>query len=225
MEFPWKIGSRYRLDVSKNGNLVTGTIIDLITNKETTVGVIEVPKSFGKLHKSSSFVEDHSRWKRHLTSCYVLSPQSSTFFRPIGDYKYQASIKASATGPCQDPYVVQVACQFGSMCMNSISDLGGLASPESHGIPIANGKDLSAQTLSDKLKKEELIIIRLKYLAWSPSIFFPPPSPFMWKSIFVDNQATLSSSIHTNHEIRKIITNQKIMYMSDGKTWKIMKTN
>ncbi|WP_246744201.1 DUF3472 domain-containing protein [Bartonella grahamii] len=61
IEFPWKIGTRYRLDVSKNGNLVTGTIIDLIADKATTVGVIEVPNTFGKLHKSSSFVEDHSR--------------------------------------------------------------------------------------------------------------------------------------------------------------------
>ncbi len=225
IEFPWKIGTRYRLDVSKNGNLVTGTIIDLIAGKATTVGVIEVPNTFGKLHKSSSFVEDHSRWKRHLSSCYVLSPQSSTFFSPIADYKYQAFINASAEGHCKDPHVVQIVCKF-STCMNSISDLGGLASPTAEPkVPISNGKDLSAQTISDKLKKEELVVVYLQDGAWAPNIFFPSPGPFMWKSIFVDNHAASSSSIRTDHEIRKVTTGQKIMYMSDGKTWKIMKKN
>ncbi|WP_246744202.1 hypothetical protein [Bartonella grahamii] len=110
--------------------------------------------------------------------------------------------------------------------MNSISDLGGLASPAAEPkVPISNGKDLSAQTISDKLKKEELVVVRLKDGAWAPNIFFPSPGPFMWKSIFVDNHAASSSSIRTDHEIRKVTTGKKIMYMSDGKTWKIMKTN
>ncbi|WP_208436938.1 DUF3472 domain-containing protein [Bartonella taylorii] len=224
IEFPWKIGRRYRLDVSKKGNLVTGTIIDLIAGKATKVGVIEVPNTFGKLHKSSSFVEDHSRWKRHLSSCYVLSPQSSTFFSPIADYKYQALIKASAEGHCKDPYVVQILCKF-STCMNSISDLGGLASPGIPEIPIVDRQDLSAQTVADKLKKEELIVIHLQDGAWTPNIFFPSPSAFQWKSIFVDNRAALSSSIHDNHGTKKITSGQQIMYMSDGKSWKIMQTN
>lgn len=224
IEFPWKVGRRYKLDVSKNGNLVTGTITDLITGKTTKVGVIEVPNTFGKLHKSSSFVEDHSHWKRHLSSCYVLSPQSSTFFSPIADSKHEALLHASAEGNCKDPYVVQVLCRPGT-CMNSISDLGGLASPAIKEITIVNSKDLSAQTVADKLKKEELVVIYLRDGSWAPNIFFPSPSAFKWKSIFVDNRATWSSSIHDNHGTREITSGQQIMYMSDGKIWKIMQTN
>ncbi|MET3590325.1 hypothetical protein ABID23_001431 [Bartonella silvatica] len=34
IEFPWKIGRRYQIDVSKNENLITGTITDLISGKK-----------------------------------------------------------------------------------------------------------------------------------------------------------------------------------------------
>ncbi|WP_330168050.1 hypothetical protein [Bartonella grahamii] len=58
--------------------------------------------------------------------------------------------------------------------MNSISDLRGLASPAAElEVPISNGKDLSAQTVFDTLKKEELVIIRSKDRAWAPNIFPP----------------------------------------------------
>lgn len=227
IEFPWKLGRRYQLDVSKNGNLVTGTISDLITGKTTTVGVIEVPSSFGKLYNSSSFVEDHSRWKRHLSSCYVLSPQSSIFFNPTADKSgtpYQALQEASAQGICKDSYVVQIACNL-SYCMNNISDLGGLASPVTKNVRISNGKDLSAKTISDALKKEELIAIRLLNGSWSPNISLPEAHLFKWKSIFIDHQAALSSSLHINNSTQKITTGQKIMYMSDGKIWKMMQKN
>ncbi|EJF79983.1 DUF3472 domain-containing protein [Bartonella doshiae] len=222
LEFPWKVGRRYQLNVSKNENLITGTIIDLITKKTMTVGVIEVSSTFGKFQQSSSFVEDHSRWKRHLSSCYVLSPQSSIFFSPIADNKYQALIDAYAEGNCNDPYVVQILCKL-STCINSISDLGGIASPDVPGITITNGKDLPAKTLSDALKKNELIAIRLHDGSWTPKIFLPSPSIFKWKSIFVENRATLSSSIYNANNTQKLNTDQQIMYMSDGKIWKIMK--
>ncbi|MBB4076228.1 hypothetical protein GGR08_000521 [Bartonella fuyuanensis] len=228
IDFPWKIGIRYKLDVSKNGNLVTGSVTNLISGEKTTVGTIEVPSKFGKLHKSYGFVEDHSRWKRHLSSCYVLSPQSSTFFSPRAVQKnieYEANLSASTQGKCTDPYIIQTACTF-SFCMNSISDLGGLASPSAGPeISISNGKDLSAQTIFDVLKKKELVVIRSKDRSWAPNIFLPSPTSFKWKSIFIDHQATSSSTLHTNHTTQKLKTGQKIMYMSDGKIWKIMKTN
>lgn len=40
---------------------------------------IKVQSTFVQLYKSSSFVADHFRWKRPLSSCYVLSRQSSAF--------------------------------------------------------------------------------------------------------------------------------------------------
>ncbi|WP_246787123.1 DUF3472 domain-containing protein [Bartonella taylorii] len=228
IEFPWKIGIRYKLDVSKNGNLVTGSVTDLISGKKTIVGIIEVPSAFGKLHKSYGFVEDHSRWKRHLSSCYVLSPQSSTFFSPTAikqNTEYEANINASTQGKCTDPYIIQKSCTF-SFCMNSISDLGGLASPSAGPeVPISNGKDLSAQTISTVLQKKELVVIRAKNRSWSPKISFPSPDLFQWKSIFIDHQAANSSTLHVNNSTRKITTGQKIMYMSNGKTWKMMKIN
>ncbi|MET3590324.1 hypothetical protein ABID23_001430 [Bartonella silvatica] len=104
--------------------------------------------------------------------------------------------------------------------MNSISDLGGLASPDAPAVKIVNGKDLSAQAISDALKKEELIAIRLQNGSWSPKIMFPAPNLFKWKSLFVDHQATLSSILHINNKTQTVTAGQKIMYMSNGKTWK-----
>ncbi|WP_224553750.1 hypothetical protein [Pectobacterium versatile] len=52
---PWKIGHQYKLDVSKNGNLVTGVVTDLTDGSVTTVGVIEVSDTFCKLSASLGF--------------------------------------------------------------------------------------------------------------------------------------------------------------------------
>ncbi|WP_375639399.1 MULTISPECIES: hypothetical protein [unclassified Bartonella] len=110
--------------------------------------------------------------------------------------------------------------------MTSISDFGGLASPTAKPeIPISNGKDLSAETISNVLKQKELVVIRSKNRSWAPNIFLPSPDLFKWKSIFIDHLAASSSTLHTTHGTQKITTGQKIMYMSDGKTWKIMKRN
>ncbi|WP_246464871.1 DUF3472 domain-containing protein [Bartonella phoceensis] len=226
IEFPWKTGMRYQFDVSQTGNLVTGSVTDLITGKKTIVGTIEIPKAFGKLSKSYSFVEDHSRWKRHLSSCYVLSPQSSTFFNPRAmhqDTEYEGFMKASPPEQCNDPYVIQTLCRA-KFCMSSINDLGGLASPAAPVVRISNGKDLSAQTILDMLKQKELVAIRLFDGYWAPNISFPSPASCKWKSIFVDHQAAYNSTLHVNKGIHKVTRGQQIMYMSDGKTWKIMKT-
>lgn len=82
-----KIGRQYQRDISKNGNLVIETIISLIAGKKTTVNATETPGISRKLHKSSSFVEDYSHWKRHLFSYYVLSLQFD-LFNPMANNKY-----------------------------------------------------------------------------------------------------------------------------------------
>ncbi len=225
--FPWKTGIPYQLDVFKKDDLVTGTITDLISGKKTAIGTIEVPNTYGALQKSYSFVEDHSRWKRHLSSCYVLSPQSSVFFDPLAFKNgtlYAATLRSYLSGKCKDSYVIQTTCSF-TFCMNSINDLGGFASPDAPKVPISNGKDLTAQTISTALQKEELVTILLKSGSWSPRIFLPSPDLFQWKSIFIDQRAINSSTVHTNHGTQKITAGKQIMYMSDGKTWKIMQTN
>ncbi|WP_375703577.1 DUF3472 domain-containing protein [Bartonella sp. AD13SXNS] len=228
IKFPWEMGRRYQLYVEKNGNLVTATVVDFITGKQVDIGTIEVPNTFGQFRKSSSFVEDHSRWKRHLSSCYDLSPQSSIFFEPQGIKQnkiHETILKASNQGKCQDSDFIQTSCTS-NFCMTSISDFGGLASPTTKPeIPISNGKDLSAETISNVLKQKELVVIRSKNRSWAPNIFLPSPDSFKWKSIFIDHLAAYSSTLHTTHGTQKITKGQKIMYMSDGKTWKITKKN
>ncbi|WP_447873224.1 DUF3472 domain-containing protein [Serratia fonticola] len=94
---PWKTGHQYKLDVSKNGNLVTGVVTDLMDGTATTVGVIEIPDTFGKLYSSSGFVEEYSQGNGQLSSCYVMGAQSSIFLNPIGDDKTKAG-QRSYTG-------------------------------------------------------------------------------------------------------------------------------
>ncbi|EJF81183.1 DUF3472 domain-containing protein [Bartonella doshiae] len=91
IEVPWKIRHQYRLDVSKNKNLVTGTITDLMDGTKTIVGVIEVPKTFGKLHNSLGFVEEYSQGSKQLSSCFAMGMQSLIFRSPVGDNKVKQS--------------------------------------------------------------------------------------------------------------------------------------
>ncbi|MBX4336465.1 DUF3472 domain-containing protein [Bartonella raoultii] len=221
--FPWKIGHQYQLTVSKTGNMVTGTIINLMTGKETLIGIIEIPPTFGNMHQSFSFVEDHSHAKKRLSSCFVLKPQSSIFWSPVGDNKFKAALHSSTQGSCNDPYIVQALCNK-DFCINTINHLSGVASPATERVTIVNGKDLSASIISYTLKKHEFITIYLEDGHWAQNIFFPPPGPFKWKSIFMDNRAPYDSFIHVNNKTRKLIAGQKIMYRSDGQAWKIIKT-
>lgn len=85
IKVPWKIGHQYKLDVSKNKNLVTGTITDLTNGKKTIVGVIEVPKTYDKFRGSLGFVEEYSQGNNQLSSCFVMGMQRSIFKNPIGD--------------------------------------------------------------------------------------------------------------------------------------------
>ncbi|WP_246787189.1 hypothetical protein [Bartonella taylorii] len=65
IEVPWKTGHQYKLDVSKDGNLVIGIITNLMDGTKTIVGVIEIPNTFGKFYNSLSFVAEFSQVKQN----------------------------------------------------------------------------------------------------------------------------------------------------------------
>ncbi|WP_244428932.1 hypothetical protein [Bartonella vinsonii] len=71
-----------------------------------------------------------------------------------------------------------------------MNDLKGIPSPHAPKVSFINGKNLSAQTLSDTLKTVNLVVLRSQDGYWAPNIYFPQPGPFAWKSIFVNHRAT-----------------------------------
>ncbi|HHH1997740.1 TPA: DUF3472 domain-containing protein [Yersinia enterocolitica] len=218
---PWKTGHQYKLDVSKNGNLVTGIVTDLMDGTVTTVGVIEVPDTFGKLYSSSGFVEEYSQGNDQLSSCYVMGTQSSIFPNPIGDDITKAKQSSHTYGNCNDPYVVQTACNDGA-CINTVSNLGAIPSPNASTVSIVDGSDLAAESIYSALNKFDLVVIRSQDGNWAPNIFFPQPGTLKWKSIFVDHRAGYSSSIHVNGGVTTVNEGQRLMYMSDGSSWTII---
>lgn len=224
IEISWKVGHQYKLDVSKNGNLVTGVVTDLMDGTTTTVGVIEVPDSFGKLHSSSGFVEEYSQGNGQLSSCYVMGAQSSIFLNPIGDDKTKAEQRSHTYGNCNDPYVVQAACNDDA-CINTVSNLGAVASPSAPRVSIVNGSNLAADTLAETLHNHDLAVIYSQDGSWAPNIHFPPPYAVKWKSIFVDHRAGYSSSVHVNGGITQVNKGQQLMYMSNGSSWEIIDPN
>lgn len=221
---PWKTGHQYKLDVTKNGNLVTGVVTDLMDGTETTVGIIEVPTTFGKLNGSSGFVEEYSQGDGQLSSCYVMGDQSSIFLNPVGDDSVKAKQSSYTYGNCNDSYVVQTACNDNA-CINTVSDLHATASPNAPLVTIVNDNDVTAKTISTALTKSELVAIRSYDGYWAPSIYFPEPDSLQWKSIFVDHQAVYNSSIHVNGGITTVRKGEQIMYMSDGSNWKVINPN
>lgn len=219
---PWKTGHQYKLDVSKKGNLVTGVVTDLMDGTAITVGVIEVPDTFGKLHSSSGFVEEYSQGNGQLSSCYVMGAQSSTFLNPIGDDATTAGQSTRTYENCNDPYVVQAACNDHA-CINNVSNLGAIASPDAPTVAIINNNDLTAKTISSELDKADLVVIHSWDGNWAPNIYFPEPRTFKWKSIFVNHSSARSSSIiHANGAVTKANKGRLQMYMSDGNRWKII---
>ncbi|UTO28016.1 DUF3472 domain-containing protein [Bartonella harrusi] len=219
----WKIEHQYKLDVSKNKNLVTGTITDLTNGTKTIVGVIEVPKTFGKFYSSLGFVEEYSQGVNQLSSCFVMGAQRSIFRNPIGDNTIKAKQSTYTYGNCNDPYVVQASCDNNS-CTTVVNDLKGIPSPHAPQVAFINEKNLSAQTISDALKANNLIVIRSRNGSWAPNIYFPRPGLFKSKSIFVDHRASYGSSLYVNNSVTKVNKGTQKMYMSDGKRWKVIKT-
>lgn len=228
IKMPRKTGHPYKLNVSKKDNLVTGVIIDLMDDTETTVGVIEVPQTFGKFNGSLSFVEEYSQGSEQLSSCFVMGMQSAIFRAPIGNKTVKAKQSTYTYRNCNDPYVVQAACND-EACINTVSNLGGMLLPHAlEGTPevsLVNGQDLSAQTISDALKKADLIVIRSQDGYWTPHIYFPKPHLLKGKSIFVDHRANYSSSLHVDNSVKEVKIGTQLMYMSDGNRWNIIKTH
>ncbi|WP_208434639.1 hypothetical protein [Bartonella taylorii] len=161
---------------------------------------------------------------KQLSSCFVIGMQSSIFRSPVGDNKVKAEQSTYAYGNCKDPYEVQAACN-NDACISTVSNFGGIPSPHAPEVALANEKDLSAQTISDVLKANNLIVIRARDGSWASNIHFPQPQPFKWKSIFVDHRAGYSSSLHVNDSVTKVNKGTHIMYMSDGNRWKVIKTH
>ncbi|WP_317993749.1 DUF3472 domain-containing protein [Bartonella gliris] len=221
IEIPWKIGHQYQLDVIKKGNLVTGIVTDLMNGAKTTVGVIEVPSTFGKFYASSGFVEEYSQGNEQPSSCFMLGPQSSTFSKPIGDDRIKAKQSTYSYGNCNKPSVVQTTCND-DVCINAINNFGGGASPAAPEVAFVNEKDITAQSLAKALKTQDFIVIRSQNGSWAPRIFFPSPRSFQGKSIFVDHRADYNSSIYVNGRGMRITKGQQLTYMSDGKYWKIV---
>jgi len=221
---PWKSGHQYKLDVSKNGNLVTGVVIDQMDGTTTTVGVIEVPERFGKLNASSGFVEEYSQGDGQLSSCYVMGAQSSTFLNPTGDDHTKAGQSTFTYGNCNDPYVVKAACD-GDACINTVSNLGAVASLNAPTVSIVNNNTLTAETLAGALNKVDLVAIRSEDGHWAPNIYFPHPDTLKWKSIFIDHRAGYASSVHVNGTITQVKKGQQLMYMSNGSSWKVINSN
>lgn len=224
MVVPWKTGHQYKLEVSKEGNLVTGVVTDMMDGTSTTVGVIEVPETFGKLYASSGFVEEFSQGEGQLSSCYVMGNQSSVFLNPTGDDKTRATQSTYAYGNCNDPYVVQAACN-NDACINTVNNLGAVASPSAPEVSIVNGKDLSAETLANMLRGTDLVVIRASDGRWAPNIYFPQPDTLKGKSLFVDHRAGYSSLINVNGDLTRVSKGEQLMYMSDGSSWKKINAN
>ncbi|MEI7200463.1 DUF3472 domain-containing protein [Pectobacterium parvum] len=134
---PWKMGHQYKLDVSMNGNLVTGVVTNLTDGSTTTVGVIEIPDTYGKLYASSGFFEEFSQGNGPLSSCYVMRAQRSIFQAPLGDDKTEAEQSTYTYGNCNNPYVVQ-ASGTDNACTNTIKNLGAIASPDAPEVSIVN---------------------------------------------------------------------------------------
>lgn len=173
---PWKIGRQDKIEVSRKGNLFTGTVTDLLNGKTTIVGVIEVPNTFGKLYASSGFFEEYSQGTNELSSCFAMGPQSSIFANPIGDGKVKAKQYTYSYGNCNDHRVVQTACHD-EACTNAIN-LGGIAPSNAFEVPLINERNISVQTLSHALKKEDLVVIHSYDGHWAKNIFFPQAGAF-----------------------------------------------
>lgn len=223
LEFPWKVGRQYKLDVIKKGNLVTGIVTDMMDGTSNTIGVIEVEDATGKLNGSIGFVEEYSQGNAQLSSCYVMGTQSSVFLNPKGNDSIEAKQGTYTYGKCNDPYVVQAACN-GKACINTVGNLGGVPSPYAPRVPIVNDKDLQAETISSVLDKKQLVVIYTGDYYWTPNIFFPKPDKNKWKSIFVDHRAGYGTSIHINGNVTQINKGQQLMYLSDGTQWNIVQT-
>lgn len=219
-EMSWKTGHTYQLDVSKNGNIVTGTVTDLMDGTSLEIGKIIVPANFGKLIGSSGFVEAYST--EVPRGCYALEAQSSVFRNPLGDSIIEAKQSSNVYGICGDSYVAHAACN-NTECLNTISNLGGVASPESPQVPITNGQNITQQNIAQLLNSKNLVAIRSFDGKWAPHIYFPDAVNYQSKLIFIDHRAGQTTLLHFNNKEQRVEKGQQIMFMSNGRLWEVGK--
>ncbi|WP_340616315.1 DUF3472 domain-containing protein [Xenorhabdus entomophaga] len=223
-EMSWKTGHTYQLDVSKNGNIVTGTVTDLMDGTSIEIGKIIVPANFGKLIGSSGFVEEYGGQVRG--SCYALGAQSSVFRNPLGDStivaKQSTDQSNNAHGICGDAYVVHAACND-TECLNTVSNLGWIASPDVPQVPITNGQTITQKEIAQLLDSQGLVAIRLFDGKLAPDIYFPDAVNYDWKSIFIDHRAGQTTLLHFNNKEQRVEKGQQIMFMSKGGLWEVVK--
>ncbi|MEQ1962156.1 DUF3472 domain-containing protein [Xenorhabdus khoisanae] len=219
-DMSWKTGHTYQFDVSKNGNIVTGTVTDLMDGTSIEIGKIKVPTNFGKLNGSSGFVEEYGGQVRG--SCYALGAQSSVFRNPLGDSTVVAKQSTVTYGFCKDAYVVHAACND-TECLNTVSNLGWIASSEVPQVPITNGQTITQKEIAQLLDSKNLVAIRLFDGKWAPDIYFPDAVNYDWNSIFIDHRAGQATLLHFNNKEQRVDKGQQIMFMSKGGLWEVVK--
>lgn len=131
IKWNWKTGRKYKLDLIRSSNRVTGVVTDLMSGESITVATILIPSSWSGFKPSStSFVEEYSQGANQLPSCNVIGAQSSVFFLPIANGNLPATSHTTKTyGNCNHRNIVHAACDSTGKCLNIVSDLGGYAPP------------------------------------------------------------------------------------------------
>ncbi len=74
--------------------------------------------------------------------------QRSVFLTPLGDDKTKTKQSTYTDGNCNAPYVVQTSCNDNAF-INTVNNLGAIASPNAPEVSIVNASDLAAVTISD----------------------------------------------------------------------------
>lgn len=131
LKWDWKTGHKYKVEVARSGNRVTGTVTDLMSGANVAVATILVPAAWGGFkNQTVSFVEEYSQGSGQLASCSVIGAQSSVFYLPVANGNVPASSQATRTyGNCNNRNIAHAACDAGGKCINIVGDLGGFASP------------------------------------------------------------------------------------------------
>lgn len=131
LKWDWKTGHKYKVEVARASNRVTGTVTDLMTGDSVAVATILIPTGWsGFKNTTVSFVEEYSQGDNQLASCSAIGAQSSVFHLPVANGNLPASSQTTKTyGNCNDRNIAHAACDAGGKCVNIVGDLGGYPSP------------------------------------------------------------------------------------------------
>lgn len=131
LQWDWKPGHKYKVDLVRASNRVTGTVTDLMSGDSVAVATILIPTAWaGFKNAAVSFVEEFSQGSGQLASCSAIGAQSSVFYRPVANGNLPAASHTTRTyGNCNDRNIAHAACDADGKCINLVSDLGGYPSP------------------------------------------------------------------------------------------------